>query len=293
MPFDKCLSSLPGCLNRLLRFSRGCQLHYHTADSVLTGGCSFIRQQIWIKIWIMLAILCNCIDITKFSSGKSCMWIGISSQQIDDFETLSTGSVTCWGWWCSGQSWRQQWSRLWSRLWSQLSASVGPRCTCSPATLACVWMFCGAILPRKASGRVVSTKHSRVSFYRSLHHFTPKDLHTLHHFSSDHSVRFLDRLLRFLHCGARKAFFGHFGHFQGQAHVGLFQLYTTSLPRHHSRYVEHFQEISCRFKHWDLAITSTICASVAFSKVIEASFVNSWGCFSGNSSAKILELTSS
>jgi hypothetical protein len=40
---------------------------------------------------------------------------------------------------------------------------------------------------------------------------------------------------------------GHFGHFQGHAHVGLFQLYPTSLPCNSSRHVENLQESSCNF----------------------------------------------
>jgi hypothetical protein len=58
---------------------------------------------------------------------------------------------------------------------------------------------------------------------------------------------FLNEIFRFLYCGVRKAFFGHFGHIQRQAHVGLFQLYLTSLPCHSCRHVETLQEISCCF----------------------------------------------
>jgi len=46
-----------------------------------------------------------------------------------------------------------------------------------------------------------------------------------------------------LNCRARKAFFGHFGHIQRQAHVVLFQLYPTSLPCHSCRHVENLQDI--------------------------------------------------
>jgi len=55
------------------------------------------------------------------------MWIPITGRQIEDFEILSSGSVTGWGGWRSQQGWRP----LWSRLYSLLSASVGGRYTCS------------------------------------------------------------------------------------------------------------------------------------------------------------------
>jgi hypothetical protein len=64
---------------------------------------------------------------------------------------------------------------------------------------------------------------------------------------SDFGGSFLNKLLCFLYGGARKPAFGHFCHIQGKAHVGLFQLYPTSLPRHSSRHVENLQEISCCF----------------------------------------------
>jgi len=51
--------------------------------------------------------------------------------------------------------------------------------------------------------------------------------------------------------------------------------------------------MSCCSWQWDSAITSTIYASVAYSKVIKACFVHSRGCISGNSSVKIRGLTTS
>jgi len=47
----------------------GCQLHYHTSDSVLSSWCSFISQHISIKICIMLAILGRCIKSEKSAQG--------------------------------------------------------------------------------------------------------------------------------------------------------------------------------------------------------------------------------
>jgi len=49
----------------------------------------------------------------------------------------------------------------------------------------------------------------------------------------------------------------------------------------------------CCFQRWYSAVTSTISGSVATSKVIEACFIHSERCLSGNSSAKIAELTKS
>jgi len=104
---------------------------------------------------------------------------------------------------------------------------------------------------------------------------------------------FSDFGARFLNCGARKPTFRHFRHIQGQAHVRLFQLYPTSLPRHSRRHVENLQEISCFFQNEALAITSTIYDSVASSRVFKACFVHSRGPLSRHSSAKSPELTTS
>jgi len=221
------------------------------------------------------------------------MWIRISGRQIDDFETLSTGSVTGWGGWCFRQRWRLLWSRLWSRLWSLLSSLIGRWFTSSSVSPACLQIVCSAILIGKVSGGVVLTKHSRVSFHRSLHLFMPKKLNTPHLLFSGLGAMFHDQILCFLYSGMQKPSFGHIGHDQGQAHVRLCQLYTASLPCHRSRHVEHLQEISCCFKWWDAATTSTIYASVSSYKVIKACFVNCWGCFSGILSPKIPGLTTS
>jgi hypothetical protein len=164
------------------------------------------------------------------------MRIGISGGQIDDLKWLSPGGVTGWVGWRAG--------RRYSRLWSVHSASGSGRCTCSFASLACLRILCGAILARKAVGRLVITKHSWVSLYRSLHLFMPRTLNTPLLLFSDLGTWFLDEIFRFLYCGARKAFFGHFGHIQRQAHVGLFQLYPTSFPCHSCRHVENLQDIS-------------------------------------------------
>jgi len=145
-----------GCIG----FQEECLLHYQTADSVLTSGCSFIGQHIWIKICIVLTILGRYMEGKWFSPRKICMWIRVSSLPIDNFETLSSSSVTGWGGWCSGQ-----WShRIWSRLWSLLFASVVRRCTCSFASPECLQIVCSVILASNAPARVLLTKHSRDVF---------------------------------------------------------------------------------------------------------------------------------
>jgi hypothetical protein len=204
-------------------------MHYHTTDTVLT----IISQHVWYKISIVLGIL---IIFEKFCTGKSCMRIRISGWQIDDSRRLSSGGVTGWGGWSAGLRW--------SRLWNPHSASGRGRCTCSFASPACLQILCGAILSRKAARRLVMTKHCRVSLYRRLHLFMPRRINTPLLLFSDLSAWFLNEIFCFLYCGARKAFFGHFGHIQRQAHVALFQLYPTSLPCHSCRHVENLQDIS-------------------------------------------------
>jgi len=164
------------------------------------------------------------------------MLISISGWQIDEFRRLSSGGVTCWGGWRAGQRW--------SRLWSPHCALGAGRCTCSFASPACLRILSSAILSRKAAGRLVMTKHCQVSLYRSLHLFMPRKLNTPHLPFSDVGAWFLNEIFRFLYWGARKVFFVHFGHIQRQAHVGLFQLYPTSLPCHSCRHVENLQDIS-------------------------------------------------
>jgi len=211
------------------------------------------------------------------------MWICISSRQFDDLGKLSSGIVPGWGGWHT----RQRWCRLWSRL----SASVGWRCTCFFVSPECLQSLRGAILGRKASSRVIWMKHSWVSLYCSCHIFMPWKLHTRLFLFLDLGMRFVDQKVCILYCGAQKPFFGHFGHIQCEAHVGLFQLYLTSLPCHYCRHVENQQAISCCFWQWDLAITSTIYTSVASTKVFKSCFTHLRECISRNLSTKITELT--
>ena len=187
----------------------------------------------------MLAILGIFIRSEQFRAGRKSMCIHRSGWQIENLGILSSGSVTRWRGWRSGQRWR------W--LWSWLSASVRCRCTCWFVCPACLWILCGTILARKASVWVVLTKHSRMSFYCSHHHFMHRKLNSPLLLFSDFSARFLDQILHFLYCGMQKPSSGHFGHIQGQVHVRLFQLYPTFLPCHSSRHVGNQEEISCCF----------------------------------------------
>jgi hypothetical protein len=77
--------------------------------------------------------------------------------------------------------------------------------------------------------------------------FVPRNYNTPLLLFSDLSAWYHNQLFRFLDCAARNAFFGHCGHIQGQAHVGLFQLHPTSLPCHSCRHVENLKDISCCF----------------------------------------------
>ena len=64
-------------------------------------------------------------------------------------------------------------------------------------------------------------------------------LNSLFLFFSDLGTWFDYEIFCFLNSGGRKAFIAHFGHIQCQAHVGLFQLYPTSLPCHSCSHVEN------------------------------------------------------
>jgi len=173
----------------------GCLLHYHTADSGSTSGCFFISQHIWIKIYIVLAILGTCIKSLEFSTRKWCIWIRISGRQVDELGMFTSGIVLGWGGWRSGHRWH------W--LWSWVSVSGGWRCNYSFASHVCIQILCGAIFARKASGHVVLMKHSLVSFHRSLRLFMLRKLNTLLHLFPDLGARIFDQILCLLHCGMR------------------------------------------------------------------------------------------
>jgi len=104
----------------------GCQLHYHTADSVLTSGCSCICQQIWIKIFIALAILGRCIKIEIFSARKRSVYIHISGWHTIEFRGINCLSITGWHRWRSGQMWHCVWCRLSELLWWRCTHALAP-----------------------------------------------------------------------------------------------------------------------------------------------------------------------
>ena len=110
----------------------GCQLHYHAADSVLISGCSFIGQQIRIKIFIMLAVHGICIIIEAWRTGKTSMYNHISGWLTFDFGYVSCLIVTRWNRW-------RFWS-IWRWFWSQLSCR-SDRGTPVPLCLVHVWGF--------------------------------------------------------------------------------------------------------------------------------------------------------
>jgi len=64
------------------------------------------------KICIVIAILGRNIEGKWFSTLKWFMWIRVSGRQIDDFETLGTGTITGSDWWGSRHRWRRRWSWL-------------------------------------------------------------------------------------------------------------------------------------------------------------------------------------
>jgi len=181
----------------------GCQLHYHTADSVLTSGCSNISQYICIKICVVQAILGRCVKSKTFSTAKRCMWKRITGRLIDDLGSLSSGIVTSWGLGPFRSRMRQ--------LGSWLSGLVSWRCTSSFASPACLRIVCSAIFTRIASSCVFLTKYSQVSFYCCHHLVLPRKLNTLLLLFSDLRARLLDQILHFLYCGVPIPSFVHFG----------------------------------------------------------------------------------
>jgi len=169
-------------------------------DSVLT----IISQHIWIKIGIVLGIL---IIFEKFRKGKACMRIRISGGKL----TISDG---------------------WAPEVLQVGAggvpggggvSAGARTLRRQGEVhlfLCVSSVSADSLRRhfgEEGGRhLVMTKYCRVSLYRSLHLCMPRKLNTPLLLFSDLGAWFLNEIFRFLYCGARKAFLGHFGHIHGR-----------------------------------------------------------------------------
>jgi len=182
---------------------------------------------------------------------------------------------------------------MWRRLWCRLSELLWWRCTRAFPSPACLGILCCAIMARKAAVGLIFLKRSWVSFHHTSHSVIPRKLISPLLLLSDFGPSILDLEMSLLYCGARKPSSGHFGHFQGQAHVRLFYSYLTSLPCHSCRHVENQLEVSCCIYILDSAITSTIYASVESSKVVKACLVCSPGFVSPNLSEKIPRLSTS
>jgi len=263
----------------------GCKLHYDTADSVLTSGCSFISQQICITIFIALAILGICIKIEKLSAGRRSMYIHISRWHTFHFRSVNYLIATRWRRWRSGRIWRQSWSQLYESLWWG--------CTCAVVPPACLGFLCCSIVARTAVVSLIFPKYSWVSFHCRLHIATLQKYNSPHLLFSDFGATYLDQAWRFLYWVTQKSSFGHFGLIQGKMHGRLFWLYPTSLPCHTCRHVDDLQELSSCIHISDSAINSTQYVSVALSNVVTACFVHSRGCLSQNSCLTDRELTTS
>jgi len=141
--------------------------------------------------------------------------------QISGLHTFSfraLGSLTVMGWR------REHSGTQWQRSWC--------RCIRAFALPASLWILCCAILARKRAIMLIFTNHSRVSFYRCPYLVMPGKHNTPRVLFSVFGMRFLDYLLRFHYCGARKPLFSHFAHIPGKTLVGLFKLYLTPLSRY-------------------------------------------------------------
>jgi len=162
----------------------------------------------------MLAILGIWIKIETLSVGMRSIRIHVSGWPIVNLGTLSSIIVTGRHRQHSGQRWTV--GRCW---WSE---SVWWRCTCAFAPPVCLRNLGHAILASKAAVHVAFMNHSLVSIYHGLALSVGRKLNSPHLLFLDFRVRFLDGLLRFLYNGMWKPSFGHFGHIQGKAYVGLF-----------------------------------------------------------------------
>jgi len=148
------------CSIGCFRLQNECHPHYHAADIILTGGCSFINQQIWNEIIIALAILGKCFKIEMLSVGKWSMYTHISGWNtfhFGQFRSLIVAGWRRWRSWCSGRRWCRS----------------GWRCTRASAPLAWQRILCSTIFARKAAVRKIVRNHCHVSFYCSLYLFCP------------------------------------------------------------------------------------------------------------------------
>jgi len=74
----------------------GCQLHYHSADSILLCECSFISQQIWNTTFIMLVIFGIWIKIETSSAGITSTFIYIFRQHRFNFGSVTSRFLFGW-----------------------------------------------------------------------------------------------------------------------------------------------------------------------------------------------------
>jgi len=204
IPFNQFSSAPPDSPKRLFSSLK--------SASMVSPRSRYCTQQIWNKILITLAILGICIMIEKWSVGKRRMYIHTQGWHTFYFTTFMSVTVTLWCTWRSG--WRRPSGWRCRRFWWRCGSSFAPP--------ACVRILCCAILAWKAAVCLIFINHWWVSFYRSLHLLMTRKLNSSLLLFSDFGARFLDQLLRFLYCGARKPSFSHFGHIPGKAHVRLF-----------------------------------------------------------------------
>jgi len=211
------------------------------------------------------------------------MYIHTIQWHTFDFINFISVSITWW----------RRWHSRWGWPFGRRCRWFWWRCSWAFAPLACLRYLGCTILAWKGAGCVIFINHCPVSFDHSLHLPVPRKLNSSLLLFSDFGARSLNQLLCFLYCGMRKSSFGHLLHIQGEAHVRLFQVYPTYLPRHRSRHVENLREIGCCFQMEELAITSTIYDSIDSPRGFQAGVVHSREPLSRDSSAEIPNLTAS
>jgi hypothetical protein len=136
----------------------------------------------------------------KLSIEKWCMYEHISRWRTVHFSPWTTLTVARWYRGRSGP--RRRSPSMW--------------CTQTLAFHAWWHNHCCAIFPRETAVRLIFMDHSQVSLYHRLHHIMPRKLNSLLLLFSDFSASYLDWLLRFLYCGARKPSFGHLAIFKAR-----------------------------------------------------------------------------
>ena len=170
----------------------GCQLHCHTADSVLTSEHPFFSQQICIKAFITLAILGMGFKMEKLNARTRSIHIHISGWNSFYFRTTNSLTVRRRHWWCSGQ--------MWCQFWYWLPELVRWRCIHGFAPTAYLGIQCCAILAWKAAIHLISLNHRQVSFHGGHHNIMPKTLNTPNYLLFDFVLRIIDETSGLLYC---------------------------------------------------------------------------------------------